>query len=226
MRVPSTSTGVAITNPLVLYRSLLATKRIDADPAQHRLAIRLGQLYDELIDYEPIVQYGHKLNQISRALGTTPGTKTAEDDAQTRGTRSRGILSSLWQRNGEQQDSMALTRVLTNHEAAMQIQSPRGLMLHGEVGRTGLFTIFIRRDFQLTCIYRQKHANRPLRRLPTEPEETTISLHNLHAGDNGEIRTSAAESAHNSTSEHGPGRRLFIALAGTGAHLYLPYTFP
>jgi len=140
MRVPSTSTGVAITNPLVLYRSLLATKRIDADPAQHRLAIRLGQLYDELIDYEPIVQYGHKLNQISRALGTTPGTRSAEEDAQIRGTRSRGILSSLWQRNGEQQDSMALTRVLTNHEAAMQIQSPRGLMLHGEVG-TGLFTL-------------------------------------------------------------------------------------
>jgi len=148
MRVPSTSTSVAITNPLVLYRSLIATKRIDADPAQHRLAIRLGQLYDELIDYEPIIQYGHKLNQISRALGTTPGTRSAEDDAQTRVTRARGILSSLWQRNGEQQDSMALTRVLTNHEAAMQIRSPRGLMLHGEVG-TGTFVICLQRGFQL-----------------------------------------------------------------------------
>jgi hypothetical protein len=31
------NTGVAITNPLVLYRALLATNRITQDPAQHRL---------------------------------------------------------------------------------------------------------------------------------------------------------------------------------------------
>lgn len=30
-------TGVAITNPLVLYRSLIATQKIRPDPAQHRL---------------------------------------------------------------------------------------------------------------------------------------------------------------------------------------------
>ncbi len=30
----SVSTGVAITNPLIAYRALLATKRIDPDPAQ------------------------------------------------------------------------------------------------------------------------------------------------------------------------------------------------
>lgn len=30
-------TGVAITNPLVLYRSLVATQSIRPDPAQHRL---------------------------------------------------------------------------------------------------------------------------------------------------------------------------------------------
>jgi hypothetical protein len=29
--------GLTITNPLVLYRSLVATKRIVPDPAQHRL---------------------------------------------------------------------------------------------------------------------------------------------------------------------------------------------
>jgi protein AFG1 len=31
------STGVAITNPLVLYRALVATNRITQDAAQHRL---------------------------------------------------------------------------------------------------------------------------------------------------------------------------------------------
>lgn len=33
------STGVAITNPLVLYRSLIATQKIRPDPAQHRLGM-------------------------------------------------------------------------------------------------------------------------------------------------------------------------------------------
>jgi protein AFG1 len=31
-------------------------------------------------------------------------------------------------------DSLELTRVLTDHEQAMELQSPKGLMLHGEVG--------------------------------------------------------------------------------------------
>ena len=35
--MPPNATGVIITNPLVLYRSLVATNRIKADPAQHRL---------------------------------------------------------------------------------------------------------------------------------------------------------------------------------------------
>jgi len=141
MPVPTTSTGLAITNPLVLYRSLLATKRIDPDPAQHRLAIRLGKLYDQLIDYEPIVQYGHRLNQISKALSTTPGSESQHDAIQRQDSRSRGFLSSLWQRK-EEQDSLSLTRVLTNHEAAMTVDSPRGLMLHGEVG-TGVLRLWI-----------------------------------------------------------------------------------
>ena len=37
MSLPATGKGLAITNPLVLYRALLATKRIVPDPAQHRL---------------------------------------------------------------------------------------------------------------------------------------------------------------------------------------------
>ena len=36
-QMPPNGTGVTITNPLVLYRSLLATQKIRPDPAQHRL---------------------------------------------------------------------------------------------------------------------------------------------------------------------------------------------
>jgi hypothetical protein len=35
--MPPNGTGLAITNPLVLYRSLIATQKIRPDPGQHRL---------------------------------------------------------------------------------------------------------------------------------------------------------------------------------------------
>ena len=37
--MPPNATGVTITNPLVLYRSLVATQKIRPDPAQHRLGM-------------------------------------------------------------------------------------------------------------------------------------------------------------------------------------------
>ena len=69
---PQTSSALRITDPLVLYRSLLATKRIDPDPAQHRLAIRLQSLYSSLKDYSPLAQYSHRLEAISRASKEVP----------------------------------------------------------------------------------------------------------------------------------------------------------
>lgn len=212
MPVPSTSTGLAITNPLVLYRSLLATKRIDPDPAQHRLAIHLGKLYDQLIDYEPIVQYGHRLNQISKALGNTPGSIAQQDAIQQQDVQSRGFLSSLWQRK-EEQDSLSLTRVLTNHEAAMTVNSPRGLMLHGEVG-TGTSHIFTRpARSSAKPKNRQVYAHRSLRRLPTKSEKAALSLHHFHARDNGQAGAPPPKSPYNHPSQHGSAGRLLLTLA-------------
>ena len=144
MPATPTSTGVAITNPLVLYRALVATKRIDPDPAQHRLALHLSKLYERLKDYEPIIQYSHRLNQISHALGSTPGqtAKYTSDNGPSSGPRSSGVFGSLFQQKRER-DSLALTRVLTSHEAALELDSPKGLMLHGEVGTGMLLTFMI-----------------------------------------------------------------------------------
>ena len=133
MPPPSASTGISITNPLVLYRSLLSTNRIQQDPAQHRLAIHLQTLYNRLKDYEPVAQYGHRLQQLQRALGSTP----ANPAPNTRhGVPRQGILSSLFEdtSKADGNSSMALTRVLTSHEEAMRINSPKGLLLHGDVG--------------------------------------------------------------------------------------------
>ncbi|KAG9898879.1 hypothetical protein KCU98_g10292, partial [Aureobasidium melanogenum] len=141
------NTGVAITNPLVLYRALLATNRITQDPAQHRLAIYLQKLYDRLKDYEPTVEYKHRLDQITRAVGPSVNTNVEPDP------QKRGVWQSLLAQK-EKRDSLALTKVLTSHEAAMNLDSPRGLMLHGEVG-TGKSMLI---DLFADCLPNRKKA--------------------------------------------------------------------
>ncbi|KAI9701538.1 MAG: hypothetical protein M1836_001594 [Candelina mexicana] len=129
----SMSTGLTITNPVVLYRALLATKRIDPDPSQHRLALHLQKLYYRLKDYEPEVEYGKRLEQISRAVGKASTSASDYDGPSTHGgDRRRGIFSALLA--PKEKDSLALTRTLTSHEAALQLKSPQGLLLYGEVG--------------------------------------------------------------------------------------------
>ena len=130
----SQTKGLAITNPLVLYRALLATKRIDPDPAQHRLALHLQKLYYRLKDYQPEVDFGHRLDQLNRlAKKDHLRAEYLQDGAQDKEKQPRGILSSL-RGQKERVDAMALTRRLTSHESAMQLQSPQGLLLYGEVG--------------------------------------------------------------------------------------------
>jgi peroxisome-assembly ATPase len=131
----ATSSGLTITNPLVLYRALLATRQIDPDPAQHRLAIHLQKLYIRLKDYTPHTDYGSRLKAISQAI---------EDDSPRDGEKStvavpghplrRNPLFAHLFAQKERKDILSLTRVLTDDEAAININSPRGLLLHGEVG--------------------------------------------------------------------------------------------
>ncbi|KAF1358262.1 mitochondrial ATPase [Lizonia empirigonia] len=133
--MPPNGTSVTITNPLVLYRSLIATQQIRPDPGQHRLALHLQKLYDQLKDYEPSVEYSKRLSQLTRAVNAgqdvppPPSTATAE-----LGSFDRSWIWKTLVNQKEQRDSRALTRVLTDHDQAMSLQSPKGLMLHGEVG--------------------------------------------------------------------------------------------
>ena len=120
--------ALTITNPLVLYRSLVATKKIEPDPAQHRLAIHLQKIYHRLKDYEPQVEYRRKLNQLSSTLdayGSNQGSGYAKTGSS---------YLDLWRQRKTDKASLALVRTVTDHEAALQIDSPQGLLLHGEVG--------------------------------------------------------------------------------------------
>lgn len=129
------STSLAITNPLVLYRALLATKRIDPDPAQHRLALHLQKLYYRLKDYEPEVEYGRRLEQIRHNIGSSADQSHLpkhNGELQDEGER-EGIFSRFKQQR-ERADTLALARKLTSHESAIHLQSPKGILLYGEVG--------------------------------------------------------------------------------------------
>ncbi|TGO89515.1 hypothetical protein BPOR_0106g00230 [Botrytis porri] len=128
------STGLTITNPLILYRALLATKVIDPDPAQHRIALHLQKLYLRLKDYKPQSEYAARLKAISQAVNDGQNNEDGRTVAVPgHPLRNNPLFAHLFRRK-ERQDTLAMTRVLTSHEAAMNLDFPQGILLHGEVG--------------------------------------------------------------------------------------------
>lgn len=131
------STAVTITDPLVKYQSLVAAGIYAPDPAQHRLARHLHKIYVRIKDYSPQTEYRQRLNQITRL---TEPKKLPEEET------GEGILAlrnhAIWRNplfkhllhTRQGQESLALTRVFTNHQTAIEIDSPKGLFLSGEVG--------------------------------------------------------------------------------------------
>jgi predicted ATPase len=59
----------------------------------------------------------------------------------------------------ERRDSLALTRVLSDHEEALKLESPRGLMVHGEVGTGKSMLIDLFADCLPTRKKRRWHFN-------------------------------------------------------------------
>ncbi|TVY67452.1 AFG1-like ATPase [Lachnellula suecica] len=133
-KIGSSTTALAITNPLVLYRSLLQKKTIDPDPSQYRLAIHLQGLYFTLKDYSPRTEYRTRLQALSRVVENVP---KKEDDRSVavpgHPLRRNPLFAHLFSEK-DRRNTLALTRVLTSHDEAKNIDSPKGLLLHGEVG--------------------------------------------------------------------------------------------
>lgn len=133
------TSSVTITDPLVKYQSLLATGLYSPDPAQHRLAIHLQKIYHRLKDYSPSIEYRTRLQTIQNALEATKSKKVV-DDSDTLATQNHPIwrnplFESFFARTRvKPKDHLALTRVLEGHDAAININSPQGLFLSGEVG--------------------------------------------------------------------------------------------
>jgi protein AFG1 len=94
----------------------------------------LQKLYDRLIDYEPSVEYAQRLRRVSRVVDAVQNTPPSQSAAPELGSFDRSWIWKTIINQKEKRDSLALTRVLTDHEEAVKLQSPKGLMLHGDVG--------------------------------------------------------------------------------------------
>lgn len=137
-RAIASTSSITITDPLVKYQSLLATGLCAPDAAQHRLAIHLQKIYLRLKDYSPSVEYRARLQTLQNALDESRPKRV--EGARELAVESHPIwrnplFARFFARNGnEPRDTLALTRVLQSHEAAININSPQGLFLSGEVG--------------------------------------------------------------------------------------------
>lgn len=131
-RVCRYSTSVTITDPLIKYQSLVATGVYSPDPSQHRLAKHLQKIYGRLKDYTPSIEYRQRLKQITEL------TNKPEDEGPVLAVKNHPIwrnpLFKALFTAPEGNDNLALIRILTSHQAALEIDSPKGLFLSGEVG--------------------------------------------------------------------------------------------
>ncbi|UPL01419.1 hypothetical protein LCI18_012353 [Fusarium solani-melongenae] len=130
------STAIVITDPLVKYQTRVAAGLYAPDPAQHRLAWHLQKIYHRIKDYSPQAEYRQRLREVARL--TEPENDQDKDDGNILALRNHSIwrnpLFKHLLTTPEGRESLALTRVLTNHETAIEIDSPKGLFLSGEVG--------------------------------------------------------------------------------------------
>ncbi|KAK4100014.1 hypothetical protein N658DRAFT_428680 [Parathielavia hyrcaniae] len=131
------TTSVTITDPFVKYSSLIATGVYSPDAAQYRLAHHLQKVYLRLKDYTPSHEDQARLRQIAKAtsLDAAPrgghgGTDLASP---THPIRRNPLFARFFPRD-DGSESLALARVLTSYQAALHVDSPRGLFLSGEVG--------------------------------------------------------------------------------------------
>ncbi|KAF4499579.1 ATPase family [Fusarium agapanthi] len=132
------STAVVITDPLVKYQAHVAAGLYAPDPSQHRLARHLHKIYNRIKDYSPQAEYRQRLSQVARLTEAKPEEEAQDDSKNILALRNHSIWRNPLFRHllstPEGKESLALTRTLTNHEAAIEIDSPRGLFLSGEVG--------------------------------------------------------------------------------------------
>lgn len=151
--------GVTITDPLVKYNSLLASGTFSPDLAQHRLALHLQKLYLRLKDYQPPNEYRNKIVKITQALDGARENETEQLAVRSHPIRRNPIFARFFRQTEGPEDRLALTRILTSHQAALEVDSPKGLFLSGEVGTGKSMLLDLLADGLPTSRKRRWHFN-------------------------------------------------------------------
>ncbi|KAI6092028.1 AFG1-like ATPase-domain-containing protein [Hypoxylon rubiginosum] len=179
--------SVTITDPLVKYQSLLAIGICSPDPAQHRLAIHLQKVYNRLKDYSPSAEYRTRLRAITNALNQN--NKKDVDASLTLATESHPIrrnpLFARFFARSQSKDTLALIKVLAGYEEAIQIDSPQGLFLSGEVGTGKSMLLDLLADGLPTSRKRRWHFNTFMLHTLSQLERYRKSHQELDRGDQG-----------------------------------------
>jgi protein AFG1 len=114
-----------------------------------------------LKDYSPSTNYGTHLDAITRAIADAEARKENEDNMVAvpgHPLRRNPLFSHLFAKKVER-DTLALTKVLSSHEAAITVDSPQGLLLHGEVGTGKSFLVDLLADSLPNKKKRRWHFN-------------------------------------------------------------------
>lgn len=106
-----------------------------------RLLLVLTSCSLRLKDYSPRAEYGARIKAISQAIENVkpPGEERAVA-APGHPLRRNPFFAHLFPQR-QDSNSLALTRLLTSQDGAISVDSPKGLLLHGEVG-TGKSMLF------------------------------------------------------------------------------------
>ncbi|CAN8106039.1 unnamed protein product [Discula destructiva] len=152
-------TTLTITDPLVKYKANIATGAFSPDPAQHRLALHLQKLYLRLKDYQPPTEYRNRIKSLTQALEGARENETEQLAVRSHPIRRNPIFAKFFRQTEGPEDKLALTRVLTSHQAALDVDSPKGLFLSGEVGTGKSMLIDLLADGLPTSRKRRWHFN-------------------------------------------------------------------
>ncbi|KAL2126749.1 hypothetical protein VTI74DRAFT_292 [Chaetomium olivicolor] len=173
-------TSVTITDPFVKYTSLIATGVYSPDAAQYRLAHHLQKVYGRLKYYTPSQEYRNRLRQIAKAVDSSQGNGGKELASPTHPIRRNPLFARFFKKD-EGKDSLALARVLTSYQAALHVDSPKGLFLSGEVGTGKSMLLDLLGDGLPTCRKKRWHFNTFMLHTLSRLEEFRKSRPNLSA---------------------------------------------
>ncbi|KAK4699334.1 hypothetical protein P7C70_g6928, partial [Phenoliferia sp. Uapishka_3] len=206
VRSLATETQVSLTDPLAVYRGLVATGKVRSDPEQLRALVQMRKVHQNLLSYQPPIRLLTLLESLRPS--TDPALANKEPPAWP---FKRSPLSEIGmdllpeeeaERNailelGEKARSRALVAVLKGEQHLEALDTPKGFLLTGPPGTvffahpsiTTFSLAFTRRYFRSTLLIHgshesgahilpplQVHDALEIHRLASEEEERTMNL--------------------------------------------------